>query len=228
MYIFSQIEEVNSITNLLQTCLRNVCLVLWIIFLKLGSLLRPCWSLILLMRLMPVASAKPDHNVFSDITFRAFSEFVESHFSSRISLAAVLVVLFTTTSDSDLLNLHARQQNPQSDELNQAVSGWIKGLARALEEKLGQNTDRLFQKSEHKSSLNNNQVQNTIAIKLDALSKLLKLYPYDAQGQRQTLKQVSEKAIKPALVICPNSIECQTVTCNGRALHMDTRDHDVP
>ena len=228
LYAFSQIKQMKDYQNIMQIFIKCFCSVFIIAILAFKSLLTSMWSIVLLMGLLPVVSAAPDYDAFSDITFRAFSEFVESHFSSKISLAAVLVVLFTMTSNTDLLNLHAQQQNPQSDELNQAVSGWIKGLARALEEKLGQNTDRLFQKSEHKSSLNNNQVQNTIAIKLDALSKLLKLYPYDAQGQRQTLKQVSEKAIKPALVICPNSIECQTVTCNGRALHMDTRDHDVP
>jgi len=212
----------------MQTYIKNFCLIFSIATLVFKSLLTSLWSIVLLIGFLPVVSAVPDHDAFSEITFRAFSEFVESNFSSKISLATVLVVLFTTTSNTDLLNLHARQQNPQSDELIQIVSGWIKGLARALEEKLGQNTDRLFQKSEHKSTLNNNQVQHAIAFKLDALSTLLKLYPYNAQGQRQTLKQVSEKAIEPALVICPNFMECQTVTCNGRALHMDTRDRDVP
>lgn len=105
---------------------------------SLGSLLTPCWLNILLIGFLPTVSAKPEHTVFSDITFRAFSEFVESHFSSRISLAAVLVVLFTTTSNTDLFNLHARQQNPISGESGQPISGWIKALARALDEKLAE------------------------------------------------------------------------------------------
>jgi len=181
------------------------------------------------MTLFPVVSAKPEHNVFSEITFRAFSEFVESHFSSRISLAAVLVVLFTTTSNTDLLNLHARQQNPKSDESGQVISGWMKALARALQEKLNEDTDRLFKKSENKSSLSDMRIQHEIGIKLDGLSKLLKLYPYDAKGQQQNpLKPVSEKDIEPALMICPASMECQTATCNGQALIQNTRDRDVP
>jgi hypothetical protein len=90
-------------------------------------------------------------------------------------------------------------------------------------------TDRLFKKSENKSGLSNMRVQYEIAVKLDGLSKLLKLYPYNAQHQQQNpLKPVSEKAIEPALVICPVSMECQTRACNGRALIQDTRDHDVP
>lgn len=224
---FSQIE--NDIANSPQTYLKNVCLVFWVALVTLGSLLTSSWSIILLVAILPVVSAKPEHNVFSDITFRAFSEFVESHFSSRISLAAVLVVLFTTTSNTDLLNLHARQQNPKSDESAQVISGWIKALARALQEKLNEDTDRLFKKSENKSALNDIRIQHEIGIKLDGLSKLLKLYPYNAKGQQQNpIKPVSEKDIEPALVICPASMECQTITCKSRALIQDTRDRDVP
>ena len=52
--------------------------------------------------------------------------------------------------------------------------------------------------------LNVNQVQNAIGIKLDSLSKLLKLYTYDAHRQLEwMLKPVSEKDIKPVHVICP-------------------------
>ena len=155
LYAFSQFEEIKSVINSLHTCLKNVCLVFWIILLSLGSLFTSCWSSILLIGFLPTVSATTEQNVFSDITFRAFSEFVESHFSSRISLAAVLVVLFTTTSNTDLFNLHAQQQNPTSDESGQPVSGWIKALARALEEKLGEDTNRLFKKSETKSALSN-------------------------------------------------------------------------
>jgi hypothetical protein len=56
---------------------------------------------------LPVVAAAPDPHPLSGITFRAFSEFVEQNFSSRISLASVLVVLFTMTNNPDLLNLHA-------------------------------------------------------------------------------------------------------------------------
>jgi hypothetical protein len=84
-----------------------------------------------------------------------------------------------------------------------------------LEENLGKDADRLFPKSEQKQVLNVNQVQNAIGIKLDSLSKLLKLYPYDAYGQpRQMLKPVSERDIVPVHVICPASMQCQTMSCN--------------
>ena len=73
-----------------------------------------------------------------------------------------------------------------------------------MEERLDKDTDRLFQKFKKKLMLNVNQVQNAIGIKLDSLSKLLKLYTYDAHGQLEwMLKPVSEKDIKPVHVICP-------------------------
>jgi len=105
----------------------------------------------------------------------------------------------------------------------------MKALARALEEKLDKNVDRLFKKSEQKPKLNVNQVQNTIGIKLDSLSKLLKLYPYDTHGQlQQPLKPLSEKEVEAVHVICPASMECQTITCSHHSILLETRDRDVP
>ena len=93
------------------------------------SLLTSQWSIPLLIGFFPVVAATKDHDALTGITFRAFSEFVEQHFSSRISLASVLVVLFTMTSNPDLLNLHAQQQNPSTKERGQVISAWIKALA---------------------------------------------------------------------------------------------------
>jgi len=56
-----------------------------------------------------MASATP----FSDISFAIFNDFVQENFSSDISLATVLTVLFTLTNNPMLLTLHVRQQNPK-------------------------------------------------------------------------------------------------------------------
>jgi hypothetical protein len=221
----SDFGQPNSSANLLKLCLHKFCIVFWTIFLVIEYLSPSSWSIILLVGFLPMVSAAPAHSPFSGTTFQEFSKFVQENFSSGISLATVLVVLFTTTSNPDLLNLHARQQNPQPGEAVQVVSGWMKALARALKENLGEEADRLFQKSEQKQMLNVNQVQNAIGIKLDSLSKMLKLYPYDAHGQpRQMLKPVSEKDIEPVHVICPASMQCQTMSCNKRSICLDTRD----
>jgi hypothetical protein len=106
--------------------------------------------------------AAPNHNPYSNITFQAFSQFVEQNFTSKVSLATVLVVLFTITSNPDLLNLHARQQNPVQEERGQTISGWIKALARALQEKLGDNVDRLLNNQNIKKKCN--AIKLTVAL----------------------------------------------------------------
>jgi hypothetical protein len=82
---------------------------------------------------LPVASAQSDHRPFPDIPFQVFSQFIQKQFSSQISLATVLTVLLSMTNNPDLLTLHARQQHPKMGEISQKNSGWIKALARALE-----------------------------------------------------------------------------------------------
>src|ERR1700685_1606847 len=164
------------------------------IALTIGGLLASSWSIILLIGHLPMVSTAPDHNPFFDITFQVFSQFVEQNFSSKVSLATVLVVLFTTTSNPDLFNLHARQQNPVQGEHGQKISGWIKALACALKEKLGDDVDRLFKQSEHKASMQSNKMNSAINIKLDTLSKVLKFYSYDTNGKhKKAFKVVSEK-----------------------------------
>jgi len=68
--------------------------------------------LIVLMFLCPGVNAAPNTTPFPDITFKAFNKFVEQNFSSNITLTTVLTLLFTLTENTNLLNLHQRQQNP--------------------------------------------------------------------------------------------------------------------
>ena len=75
----------------------------------------------------------------------------------------MLVVLFTTTSNPDLFNLHARQQNPMQGERGQTIIDWIKALAHALEKKLGDDVDRFLKASEQKRNMQSNQVNSAIA-----------------------------------------------------------------
>jgi hypothetical protein len=206
--------------------------VFWIVLQTLQTLqnLLPFpWSFVLLVGLLPVVSAAPSDDPFSGITFKAFSEFVKQNFSSRISLTTVLVVLFTMTNNSDVLNLHARQQHPVGDERLQMSSGWLKALARALDGKLGQDTGQLFKTADNLSKLNNDQRNSAIAVKLNSLHKLLDLSPYDNEGVfRQSRYKQVRKEIEPAYVIAPASMQCQTQTCNGRSFLIHTRDRDIP
>ena len=70
----------------------------------------PIWVL-LCCSYLPAVSAMPERD-FPDITFKVFSGFIKENFSSHITLSTVLLVLFSLTDNTDLLNLHAQQQNP--------------------------------------------------------------------------------------------------------------------
>ena len=173
-----------------------------------------------------VAASSMDCSGFPEIEFGVFAEFIGENFSNKVSLATVLTVLFTMTNNLDLLNLHARQQNSAFvEEQSQQMSGWMKALCRALQEKLGDSSENLLKKKERTAD----HVATIIGTKLDKLSKLLNLYPYGKDGKRiEKLKEISEKDIEPALVICPPVMECETSTCNPRSLLQNTDNRDIP
>lgn len=187
--------------------------------------------LIMAILLMPGVSAQTEETPFPNIPFKVFAQFVKEHFSSKITLSQVLLVLFTITDNTDLLNLHARQQNPEYPEenpsLNSGNSGWIRGLARALQDKMGDGQKRLFKNSTDKN--NSNDQITAIGEKLDGLTKILELYPYDKHGQFQDkLNPISYTSIQAAQVICPNTFVCETTTCNPRSLLQITKQRDIP
>jgi hypothetical protein len=73
------------------------------------------------------------------------------------------------------------------------------------------------------------QETKALSLKLDGLSRLLNLHPYNDDGEFQgKLQPVSHKLIQPVHVICPNSMECETANCNGRSLLQTTATRDIP
>ena len=73
-----------------------------------------------------LVSAVPQTQAFPDVPFYVFSNFIEDTFSSKVSLATVLLVLFSLTENTELLSLHDRQQNPKYKGENKTVaSGWM-------------------------------------------------------------------------------------------------------
>ena len=133
------------------------------------------------------------------------------------------------TNNSDLLNLYACQQHSLHNEHLQTISGWLKALAHALDETLGQDTTRLFQATDNVSSFDSDQRNTAIATKLDGLYKLLDLSPYNEEGvYHQSRHKQVRKEIGPAQVICPTSMECQTQSCKRWSLLINTRNRDAP
>lgn len=138
-------------------------------------------------------------------------------------------MLFTLTSNPDLLNLHACQQHPQNaDERHHVVTGWMNALSQAMQEHLKDDSKRLFSHHERQLYKTKDQTTNAIGIKLDALSKLLGLNSFQNGKFQQKLKPIDDSGIQPIYIICPSAMECETETCLGHSLHQNTRDRDIP
>jgi CxC5 like cysteine cluster associated with KDZ transposases len=176
-----------------------------------------------------MATAGSSEIPFPDISFKDFNKFVNSNFSPQVSLSTVLLVLFTMTENSDLLNLHARQKNPQcSGELKQSFSGWIRALARGLIDRLEEKTNNLFTESEYLEKSGSDLI-TPLTIKLDKLMDVLNLNPFSKSGKlRKRLQPISHQEITAIHFICPQSMECEDLTCDPRGLHQATRDRDIP
>jgi hypothetical protein len=171
---------------------------------------------------LPMASAQSDLEKFPDIAFKVFNDFVQQQFGREVSLATVLTVLFTLTSNPELLGLHARQQHPKvQGEIRQSLSGWIKVLSLALQNQLGEAVNTLVDEDAQ------NSVMDALAAKLHNLSKLLDLDPYMREDRGTKLKPIDENDIAPARVICPLSTECETDQCQSQGILKYTKDQDL-
>jgi hypothetical protein len=193
------------------------------------SFTTPLWAL-LFLAVLPTASALPNEAAFPDITFREFNNLVQENFGTDVSLATVLMVLFTLTNNPTLLLLHGRQQNPAVQGENKVgITAWIKALARALQEKLAAQVYTLQMDSEKDTKDSNSALINSLGRKLDLFAKNLNLYSYNSRGKFQgKIKTISHTEIQPALVICPDSIECEQMSCKPWAVHQITKTRDIP
>jgi hypothetical protein len=190
---------------------------------------RACYILAFLSAL-PVSAAMASQQPFPNITFAAFNAFVVGNFNPDVSLATVLLVLFTMTENSDLLNLHARHKNPQCmGEEKRVSSGWIKALARGLDDRLKANTNQLFKNNELPINFTQDNLVQVLITKLDELMDVLELNPFSKSGRlKKELKTISHNEIAAVHVICPISMQCEDVNCDPRALQQSTRYRDIP
>ena len=101
-------DSFDLVNFLISLCLHNSFKFLG--FLNLVFQFQALWLLISFFQFLPTVAAMPNLNktAFPDFTFKVFSEFVFSHFGSWVSLATVLVLLFTMTENPELLSLHAQ------------------------------------------------------------------------------------------------------------------------
>jgi CxC5 like cysteine cluster associated with KDZ transposases len=170
----------------------------------------------------PVYASQRD---FPNISFHSFSVLISSTFHPDISLATVLFLLFSLTENTDLLNLHSRQQQQlYVSEKVTKYTGWMTALVNALCDQLDEDTiSHLFLQSE---PIEHERLGN----KLDDMAQKLKLLPYTKTGhfKPKYTQPISHDKIKPILLLCPSTFMCTTATCNPRSLLQFTRDRDIP
>ena len=163
---------------------------------------------------------------FPNITFQSFSLFISSTFHPDISLATVLVLLFSLTENTDLLNLHSCQQRQiYPSEKIIKCTGWMNAFVNTISNQLDkETTSQLFFNSEPE---NNHEV---LGDKLDAMAQKLKLLPYTKSNQYKSkrVQLIFHDQIKPIHLLCPSTFTCTTSTCNPRSLLQFTRDCDIP
>jgi len=168
---------------------------------------------------------------FPDMLFTDFSQLIQDQFGAEITLTTVLIILFSLTSNPDLLNLHARQQNPNpmcSGELRQSVTGWMKAFVWSLQTRLGATTDDLFQQSDGVSRMTRDQRLSAIGKKMDNVIHGLSLYPYNQRGRlHQWIGEIDNSSIAPIRLLCPSNAICVTNDCEPRALRQDIRERNV-
>ena len=154
------------------------------------------------------------------------------NFSSHVSLATVLLVLFSLTENPDLLNLHSHQKTSLlQGENKQSTSGWIKALSWALTEQLGKDTKTLFKHNTLSKDWNVDTVTDPIASKLDLMAEVLELvtvYSKSSTRVKHKLMTVSHQKIAAIHIICQSIMECNEPHCNHWALRQDTRTQDIP
>jgi hypothetical protein len=149
-------------------------------------------------------------------------------FNPQVSLATVLLVLFSVTENPELLSLHARQQNPVfPGETRVHATGWMRALSRGVMHRLGTTTKTLFRDREFPTKQKDKV--SSLAVKLGALVNLFGLTPYDSQNKfKGKLLPISYDAIQAVLAICPNSVVCVDANCQTRGLLQKTRPRDIP
>jgi hypothetical protein len=183
------------------------------------------------LALLPgVSATHPPFMPFPDMRFSAFAEFIEDNFSTQITLATVLTLLFSLTDNIDLLNLHFRQQHPRyHGEKRQEVTGWMKAFIWTLQTNLGNRAQDLFCQSDNPSHLSTEAENKLLGQKMNRMAKCLGLDPYNERGQLvQWLTPISKDKIAPVRLLCPQSAQCETATCDPRALLQHIRERDMP
>jgi hypothetical protein len=150
---------------------------IWIIFISIIQLPFIVQLLVWMALIPPVYASQRE---FPNISFQSFSLFISSTFHPDISLSTVLFLLFSLTENTDLLNLHSRQQQQifPSEKIIR-YTGWMSALVKAVLNQLDEDViPHLFLNSDLENDRN-----KLLGKKVHAMAQKLKLLPYTKSNQ---------------------------------------------
>ena len=131
-------------------------------------------KILLVLANLSTTAAFQDPNVFPEVPFKVFNDFVENTFGPTVSLSTVLLLVFSVLENPELFSLHARQQCPKYEGENQSTAfSWMKHLACALQDWLADNSQQFFQKHDIGKQSTSDQALTVISTKLVALAHIL-------------------------------------------------------
>ncbi|KAF9496218.1 hypothetical protein BDN71DRAFT_1430348 [Pleurotus eryngii] len=211
-------------------------------------------SLWLLLGLLPCVAAAPLEDPFLDILFVDFTKVIKSSFGADITLATILMLLFSITNNTNLLNLHGQQHAVPTN--TQVVTSWMAAFVQAIKDRL--QLDSLVIDDDSDAEMNSDSgsgsgsgsntsgssdarstydtlflptdqhTDQTPKQKLDSFCHFLNLYLHEKRGTLGCkLLPISTAAIQPVLIITPSVMQCSDATCPGRALTHYQCYHDV-
>src|SRR5882762_9309754 len=197
---------------------------IWLFFLSISQQPFIVQLLLWMALIPPVYASQRD---FPNISFQSFSFFISSTFHPDISLSTVLFLLFSLTENSDLLNLHSRQQQQiYPSERIIKYTGWMSALVNAVLNQLDEEQiPHLFLNSDQEKDRD-----KLLGEKVHTMAQKLQLLPYSKSNQFRSgrVQPISHDKIKPVHLLCPTTFTCTTATCNPRSLLQLTRDRDIP
>jgi len=196
---------------------------IWIFLLSTIQL--PFIQLLFWLAFIPTVNAA--QRDFPNISFSAFNLFISSTFHADISLETVLFLLFSLTENTDLLNLHSRQQQQlYPSEKIIKYTGWMSALVNTILNHLDEETTSLL----FLSSESEDKQDRLLGVKLNAMADKLKLLPYTKSNQFKSnrIQPISHDKIKPVHLLCPSTFTCTTAVCNPCSLLQCTKDRDIP
>ena len=103
------------------------------------------------------------------------------------------------------------------------VTGWMRCLAHALQDKIS-SEEEVLKDGEVGPDATDDVKIAALGLRLDGFAKLLQLNPCDKHGRvKQKLQLIFYARIEGVHLVCPDDFKCETVDCKPWALRQITK-----